>query len=138
MIIRTAAFLLALSTLMGSAYSADAPDLVGVWKGPLSHGALYFPPKYEKPAYYDSIDPRIMITMTVTGQDERSFQGLMGNHDEQEYVVGVIRADNETLVMTDNDGYKTATMLTSTSMEYCVQVAQDEHRVAACGILEKQ
>lgn len=138
MTIRIAARGLALSTLASAAQGADMPDLVGVWKGALTSGALYFPPKYEQPTYYNAMDSQIIITMTINGQDGPSFQGEMGNHDQKEIVVGVVRADGKTLLMTDNDGYKTATMLTSTSMEYCVQVASDPHRVSACGVLEKE
>ena len=38
----------------------------------------------------------------------------------------------------DKGGYQSATMLTPTTMEYCLQVAQGDYFVAACGVLEKQ
>lgn len=113
------------------------PELVGVWKGQLEHGARVIPSD-PSPTYYSAINPPREITMTIIGQDDRSFHGLMGNQEERNYVVGVVRADGKSLLMSDDSGYKGATILTPTTMEYCVQVASGDHMVAACGVLEKQ
>ncbi|MCY6383373.1 hypothetical protein [Hoeflea prorocentri] len=127
------------STLLGAAHAQAQykPELVGLWKGNLEHGARVLPSD-PTPTYYNAIDPPPEITMTIIGQDDRSFHGLMGNQEERNYVVGVVRADGKSLLMSDDGGYKSATMLTPTRMEYCVQVASGDHMVAACGILEKQ
>ncbi|WP_419908155.1 hypothetical protein [Hoeflea sp.] len=133
-------FMAAALVLAGAMEPANAqyrPELVGVWKGTLDNGARVLPDD-PTPTYYNALDPLLEITMTIIGQDDRSFHGLMGNHEEREYVVGVVREDGKTLLMTDDDGYKSATILTPSTMEYCVQVASGDHMVAACGVLEKQ
>lgn len=128
---------LALAVAIGPASAQYRPELVGVWKGTLSNGARVLPDD-PTPTYYNALDPQLEITMTIIGQDDRSFHGVMGNHEEREYVVGVVRKDGKTLLMADDDGYKSATILTPSTMEYCVQVASGDHMVAACGVLEKQ
>ncbi|MEX3011718.1 hypothetical protein [Hoeflea sp. TYP-13] len=131
------AVFLALPVSANLAYAQYKPELVGVWSGTIEHGARIIPTD-PTPTYYSSLDPRLEITMTIVGQDDRSFHGLMGNHEEREFFVGVVRADGKTLLMADDDGYKSGTILTPTTMEYCVQVASGDHMVAACGVLEKQ
>ncbi|MDA4845539.1 hypothetical protein [Hoeflea poritis] len=128
---------LVLTGAMATASAQYRPELVGVWKGTLSNGARVLPDD-PTPTYYNALDPQLEITMTIIGQDDRSFHGVMGNHEEREYVVGVVREDGKTLLMADDDGYKSATILTPSTMEYCVQVASGDHMVAACGVLEKQ
>lgn len=128
---------LTLAVAIGPASAQYRPKLVGVWKGTLSNGARVLPDD-PTPTYYNALDPQLEITMTIIGQDDRSFHGVMGNHEEREYVVGVVREDGKTLLMADDDGYKSATILTPSTMEYCVQVASGDHMVAACGVLEKQ
>lgn len=127
-------------TLSGAVSEASAqykPELVGVWSGVLEHGARIVPTD-PTPTYYGALDPKQAITIMIIGQDDRSFHGTMGNNDERDYVVGVVRADGKTLLMSDDNGFVSATMLTPMTMEYCVQVAQGDHMVAACGVLEKQ
>ncbi|MCP4315789.1 MAG: hypothetical protein GY789_07155 [Hyphomicrobiales bacterium] len=126
-----------LSASVNGAHAQYKPELIGVWSGALEHGARVVPTD-PTPTYYSALDPKQTVTMTIIGQDDRSFHGIMGNNDEREYIVGVVRADGKTLLMSDDDGYLSATMLTPTTMEYCVQVAQGDHMVAACGVLEKQ
>ena len=121
----------------GGAFAQYKPELVGVWSGALEHGARVVPTD-PTPTYLGALDPKHTITMTIIGQDDRSFHGTLGNTEERDYVVGVVRADGKSLLMADNAGVKTATMLTPKTMEYCVQVAQGDHIVAACGMLEKQ
>ncbi|WP_136658156.1 hypothetical protein [Nitratireductor sp. XY-223] len=128
---------LALAVFVAPAAAQYRPELVGVWKGKLDNGARVLPDD-PSPTYYNALNPLLEITMTIVGQDDRSFHGVMGNHEEREYVVGVVRADGKSLLMADDDGYKSATMLTPSTMEYCVQVASGDHMVAACGVLEKQ
>lgn len=121
----------------GSAFAQYKPELVGVWSGVLEQGARVIPTD-PTPTYLNALDPQQTITMTIIGQDDRSFHGTLGNTEERDYVVGVVRADGKSLLMSDNSGVKTATMLTPKTMEYCVQVAQGDYIVAACGVLEKQ
>ena len=126
---------LAVSTI--GAHAQYKPELVGEWTGTLNHGARVVPTD-PTPTYLSELNPQQTITMTIIGQDDRSFHGTMGNSEERDYVVGVVRADGKSLLMADNTGYKSATMLTPNTMEYCIQVAQGDHIVAACGVLERQ
>lgn len=122
---------------LGAAHAQYKPELVGVWKGYLEQGARIVPSD-PAPTYYNAIKPPLEITMTIIGQDDRSFHGLLGNNEERDYVVGVVRADGKSLLMTDDNAHVSATILTPTTMEYCAQVVSGDYMVAACGILEKQ
>jgi hypothetical protein len=127
----------ALAAAAGPAPAQYRPELVGVWSGVLNHGARVLPTD-PTPTYLGELDPPESVTMTIVGQDDRSFHGTMGNAEERDYVVGVVRADGKSLFLADSGGYQTATILTPTTMEYCVQVAQGDYYIAACGVLEKQ
>lgn len=131
------AVVVALSATVSGALAQYKPELIGVWSGVLEHGARVVPTD-PTPTYFGALDPKQAVTMTIIGQDDRSFHGTMGNNEEREYVVGAVRADGKTLLMSDDDGLVSATMLTPATMEYCVQVAQGDYMVAACGVLEKQ
>ncbi len=126
-----------LPMLAVSASAQYRPELVGVWSGVLEHGARVVPMD-PSPTYVGELNPQETVTMTIIGQDDRSFHGTLGNSEERDYVVGVIKADGKSLLLADNGGYQSATMLTPTTMEYCLQVAQGDYFIAACGVLEKQ
>ena len=128
---------LVLPGLAGSASAQYRPELVGVWVGVLEHGARVVPTD-PTPTYVGELRPPETVTMTIIGQDDRSFHGTLGNQEERDYVVGVIKDDGKSLLLADRGGYQSATMLTPTTMEYCLQVAQGDYFVAACGVLEKQ
>ena len=128
---------LALPVLTGSASAQYRPELIGLWVGVLDHGARVVPTD-PIPTYVGELKPQDTITLTIIGQDDRSFHGTLGNQEERDYVVGVIKADGKSLLLADRGGYQSATMLTPTTMEYCLQVAQGDYFIAACGVLEKQ
>ncbi|MEM9104095.1 MAG: hypothetical protein AAGC96_00460 [Pseudomonadota bacterium] len=135
-----AIILIACLTVPVLALSASAqyrPELIGVWSGALEHGARVVPTD-QTPTYVGELKPQEVVTMTIIGQDDRSFHGTLGNTEERDYIVGVIKADGKSLLLADNGGYQSATMLTPTTMEYCMQVAQGDYFIAACGVLEKQ
>ena len=134
------AFVLLAASLMavsGPTQAQYRPELIGVWSGVLNHGARVVPTD-PTPTYVGELNPQEIITMTIIGQDDRSFHGTLGNSEERNYVVGVIKADGTSLLLADKGGYQSATILTPTTMEYCLQVAQGDYFVAACGVLEKQ
>lgn len=131
-----AAFLM-LPVLAGPVSAQYKPELIGEWSGVLEHGARVVPTD-QTPTYVGELNPEEIVAMTIIGQDDRSFHGTLGNAEERDYIVGVIKADGKSLLLADNGGYHTATMLTPTTMEYCTQVAQGDYFIAACGVLEKQ
>lgn len=128
---------LTLPVLAVSASAQYRPELIGVWKGVLEHGARVVPTD-QTPTYVGELKPQEGVILTIIGQDDRSFHGTLGNTEERDYIVGVIKADGKSLLLADNGGHQSATMLTPTTMEYCLQVAQGDYFIAACGVLEKQ
>lgn len=109
----------------GSAQAADAPSLLGTWSGTgpsVSAG--------------EGWETGRSFTMTVTEQRGPVFKARSEWPGGQEEMLGVIRADGQTILLTNSDGLSLATLLGPDQMEGCYVEGGDD-AMATCMILNR-
>ena len=79
----------------------------------------------------------LSFTLTVEQQDNRSFHARWCSQHKCEDVVGVIRGDGKTLLMSDENGVYTGTLMDN-KLELCYTEASPTFRVAACREMAKE
>jgi len=117
----------------------DVPNLVGAWVGHAIGGVVqgklgHLDPS-EAPMH---LDPAKEWTVTIESQDGRGFIGTWSSSANSEVLIGVIRSDNKTLYMVDEDSYFDVILLDENRMESCARETQQGSMVAACHILERK
>ncbi len=81
-------------------------------------------------------DKRTWI-LDIEMQDRAGVKGTWGSDTKRELILGVVRADNKTIVFADEDSYLTGVLLSETEMELCAQEA-GEAIIAKCHRLKRQ
>ena len=122
------------------AKAVDAvPDLVGVWSGKVeagvSHGIQGHEPTVHEPTFGNY---ELTFTLTIEEQEGRAFTGVWSSPDHAEAIFGVIRRDNENLIMVDEDSHFDGILLSPTSMELCLAETHGEAMGTWCLFMEKQ
>ncbi|WP_421723106.1 hypothetical protein [Bauldia sp.] len=116
-----------------------APDLVGVWTGKVeagvSHGIQGHEPTVHEPTFgnYD-----LTFTLTIEEQEGRAITGVWSSPDHAEAIFGVVRRDNDNLIMVDEDSHFDGILLSPTSMELCLAETHGEAMGTWCLLMEKQ
>ncbi|WP_421725805.1 hypothetical protein [Bauldia sp.] len=123
------------------ALAQDAPpNVTGVWSGTFTGGvrggggqlaAADEAPRFVQPGDRD-------ITLTIDEQDGRGFVGRIASNLGSEAVQGVIRLDNRTLLMVDDDSTQTATLLSDGEMEFCNHSRTVYDRFTMCFLLMRE
>lgn len=115
------------------------PDLVGVWTGKVeagvSHGIQGHEPALAEPTFgnYD-----LTFTLTIKKQEGRAITGVWSSPDHAEPIFGVLRRDNENLILVDEDSYFDGLLLSETSMELCLAETHADAMGTWCLLMEKQ
>ena len=132
---------LAAAVIAGAAIAQDAPpDITGKWTGTYTGGvrsgggdlhAAYDTPKFVKAG-------DITFTVLVDEQDGRGFTGTVGADFGSQALQGVIRMDNETLLIVDEDTSITATLLSDNGMEFCSHSLNESERLTTCLLLKRE
>lgn len=131
---RSFAALLIVTSLSVPAMADDGwPDLTGVWTGVSPSVVRGNPPHHQstEPAGEVRISERA-FTMTIEGQEGRTFWGTIASPDSTEGIVGAIAADRQTLHIADTDGYASAVLIEPDVMDVCYVLSSTEVQVAAC------
>lgn len=130
---------LALATVLVAGGPALANDqLAGTWTTSEMHGARAGAPDHH-PEGGDAFHHEAGLTFRLTVEELQSngFHGQWCSEVRCEDLVGVVRADGETVLMADEDGTFTGT-LRDGQFELCYVEADAEDRVAFCSMMTKQ
>jgi len=132
--LRTVAAFLLVGTVALPGFADDQwPDLTGVWTGVSQSVVRGNPPHHQstEPAGEVRISER-SFTLTIEGQEGRTFWGTIASPDSTEGVVGAIAADGRTIHLADTDGYAAAVLLEPDVMDVCYVLSSTAVQVAAC------
>lgn len=110
---------------VGSAHAADAPSLMGTWTG--TGPSVSAGEGWETARSY---------TLVVTEQRGPVFKGRNEWPGGQEELMGVIRADGQTILLNNSDGLSLGTLLGPDQMEGCYVEGGDD-AMATCMILNR-
>ena len=135
----TSLLLLATMALSPQALAAPAaPSLMGSWSGVHTGGAYVGSPGHSpdksEPTF---IKPGLRFTLTIKQQEGRALIGTWSSPRKTERLVGVVRLDNKTVVLADEDTHFSAVLLDANSMEFCGTEAGEISILAACLLLNK-
>jgi hypothetical protein len=117
----------------------SVPNLIGIWSGQgpdgvvlgsLSHREATPEPKFK--------DPSVKWTLTIERQDGKGLVGTWASPNKTERLIGVIRADRETVNLVDEDTYFDAILRSDSEMEVCLLETGGGSMVATCHILRRQ
>lgn len=137
---RSSIAVLATALSFGVASADDGiPPIEGVWKGVETGGVRFGTVTHgdalEAPTFVDS---QRVWTLVVEKQQGQGIIGTWSGSAKVEKMLGVIRADNKTILFSDEDNVLSAILISDTKMEMCAQKAEKVVIVATCMILEKQ
>lgn len=124
---------------LSPAFADSVPQLTGQWKGKIVSGFAQGATTHAKPGK----EPRNLAledtvwTLDVKKQEGSGFMGTWSTAHRSETVLGAIRADNKSIILSDEDSYSTATVLNDKQIEMCLQETGSAI-IAVCLLLEKQ
>lgn len=135
------AAMLALVGIGAAGAETQIPQLKGVWKGRFTGGFLVGDISHSQdlaePKSVAGSDKQWIVTI-----DKQDGSGLAGTRtaegsEKTEVLLGVIRRDGKTILLSDEDTLFEATLVSPTTMEVCAQETGDAI-IATCELLEKQ
>ena len=111
--------------LGGAAQAADAPSLTGTWSG-----------KGTSVSKSEGWETERSYTLVITEQRGQVFKGHNEWPGGQDEVLGVVKADGSSLLLTNADGVSSATLIDADSMEACYAEGGDD-AMAVCVTLTR-
>jgi hypothetical protein len=135
------ASMLALVGIGTAIAESQIPQLTGVWKGRFTGGFLAgdisHSQDFVKPQSVAGREKQWIVTI-----DKQDGSGLMGTRtakgsEKTEVLLGVIKQDGKSILLSDSDTLFEATLITATTMEVCAQETGNAI-IATCELLEKQ
>jgi hypothetical protein len=129
--------LAALASMTAAAQTA-VPDLRGTWKGDSESvvwggGNPHHTAKPPTDAQFRSVP----FTLVIDQQDGRRFSGTFSSSRSKERVVAVISRNGQ-ILLADDDGYTTGSVLAPNRIELCYLKMGQNARIASCTELTKQ
>ena len=129
--------LAALASMTAAAQTA-VPDLRGTWKGDSESvvwggGNPHHTAKPPTDAQFRSVP----FTLVIDQQDGRRFSGTFSSSRSKERVVAVISRNGQ-ILLADDDGYTTGSVLAPNRIELCYLKMGRNARIASCTELTKQ
>ena len=98
----------------------ETPNLVGTWSGSIVGGArfgeLNHDPAQKEPVFADRTK---VWTLAIEQQDGTGLIGTWSSERNTEKVVGVIRQDNVTVLLADEDNIFDARVVSADELELC-------------------
>jgi len=115
----------------------EAPNLVGTWSGSIvggaRFGALNHDPAQSEPVFADRTK---VWTLTIEQQDGTGLIGTWSSERKIEKLVGVIRQDNVTVLLADEDNIFDARLVGENELELCALEAAHA-TIAVCFRMER-
>lgn len=135
------ASMIALVSIEAASAQTQIPQLKGVWKGRFTGGFLVGDISHSQ----DLTEPQSVVgrdKQWIVTIDKQDGSGLAGKRtaegsEKTEVLLGVIRQDGKSILLSDEDTLFEATLLSPTTMEVCAQETGDAI-IATCELLEKQ
>lgn len=129
---------LALAACSATATAEEVPNLVGTWSGHIVGGARFGALNHD-PAVKDPVfaDHNRQWTLTIEKQDGSGLIGTWSTKTKSEKLVGVIRRDNVTVLLADEDNTFDARLLSANEMELCALDAEGAS-IAVCYVMERK
>ena len=129
--------LAAVLSLPAAAQTA-VPDLKGTWKGDSESvvwggGNPHHTAKPPTDAQFRSVP----FTLVIDQQEGRRFSGTFSSSRSKERVVAVISRNGQ-ILLADDDGYTTGSVLAPNRIELCYLKMGQNARIASCTELTKQ
>ena len=119
------------------AAQSAVPDLRGTWKGDSESVMLGAGNSHHSAGKASEPQLRsVPFTLVVDKQDGRRFSGTFSSPRGSEKIVAVV-SRNGTILLADDDGYTTGTMLAPNKIELCY-LRMGRTRIASCTELTKQ
>jgi hypothetical protein len=115
------------------------PDLKGKWVGQ-TEGIKYGKgdPKGHRNESKPGEVTRLEFTMSFEFQEGRVFSGTRSSKRNSERFIGVIRSDNKTIYIIDEDGYISGHLLSKNKMELIYREVMHPVQVVHIGIFERK
>jgi hypothetical protein len=119
-------FIVGLGTTLSTAvHAADAPELTGTWSGA--------GPSVSQSEGWETARS---ANLQITEQRGPVFKGSVQYEGGEEEFLGVVQADGKSILISNNDGNVTATLLSPAEMEVCFVEGGDD-ATASCSILKR-
>ena len=121
------------------AAESDIPNLMGKWVGK-ARGIKYGkadPMAHKKESELGKVTS-LGFVITIDFQDGRAFSGTRATTRNSERLLGVIRSDNKTLYMVDEDGYLSGHLLSENKMEVIYREIHYPIHGLSIGIFERK
>jgi len=122
-----------------------APDLIGTWSGQGTGGVVFGTLGHQAPAPEPRFKDRsVTWTLTIERQEGPGLIGTWASPSKTERLIGVVRADNETIHLVDEDTYFDAILRSNAEMEVCHRETGGSREsgggsmVATCHILRRK
>jgi len=131
---------LLVAALLPNVAVADAPNIVGTWKGQTT-ATVYGNGGHHVPDLGGGVTYRsIETTYVFEHQEGRNFHGKFVSPAQSELLIGTFSRDNRRGIMVDLDGQFTFEIYDTNKMEVCYShpLGTGSHAVAACTDLTKQ
>lgn len=131
---------LLVAALLPAVTLADAPNIVGTWKGQTTATVYgnggHYAPDLGGGVTYRSIE----ATYVIEHQEGRNFYGTFVSPAQSEILVGTFSRDDRRGIMVDLDGQLTFELYDVDKMEVCYgqPLGNGSHAVAACTDLTRQ
>ena len=122
---RMAFIIVGLGLVTGTAHAAEVPELTGSWSG--SGPAVSEDEGWETAR---------SANLRITEQRGPVFRGHVTYEGGEEDFLGVVQADGEHILITNDDGNVTATLTGPGEMEVCYVEGGDD-AMASCSILKR-
>jgi hypothetical protein len=111
---------LMLATVSAAANAQEVPNLVGTWSGTIVGGALFGALNHSEPENEPVFADRTKVwTLVIEKQDGTGLIGTWSTPTKTEKLTGVIRADNVSVLLADQDNTFDARLTNQDEMELC-------------------
>lgn len=117
----------------------SVPNLVGTWTGKVEAGVRSGSPGGEPDVLETAFGNfELTFSLVIEIQEGRGLIGTWSSIHLSEEILGVIRRDNETILLVDEDSYFNARLLSLTEMELCLTETKKDAMGVWCLLMNKE
>ena len=114
------------ASLVTGAQAAEVPELTGTWSG---SGASV--------SESEGWETSRSLNLVISEQRGPVFKGNVQYEGGEDDFLGAIKADGKTILITDDDGTVSATLLNPDEMEVCYVAGDDDEMTANCAVVKR-